>query len=312
MDFVIFIIAMAALVYGADFVIKESERIALHFNISHFVIGATLVAIGTSLPELAATLSASLKGQNEMAVANIIGSVIFNIALILGIIFLISKPLAPNRDLFQKDSAWAMFPILVFVLMSMDDHISRFDGILFISMLVGYMIFLFKDAKELAGEIDEDLEKEKFNWFKSLVLLAVGFGLITGGADFAIESASSIARSFGISEWLIGIFLLAFGTSLPELAVSITAAKKGNADMIIGNIIGSNIANFTMVLGIAAFISPISFSFTSNLFDIMAAIIASILLIFITANRLYNKSAGIALLVIFMLVVQNGITQAAR
>lgn len=312
MDILIFIAAMAMLIYGADFIIRESERIALHFNISHFIIGASLVAVGTSLPEMASSVTASVKGQNEMAVANVIGSVIFNITLVLGLIFIIARPehLRPDRDIFAKDSAWAMFPILTFILMMMDGELSRLDGILFLLMMVGYLIFLIQDAQELAGEIDEDLQKEKFNWSKTILLLLVGFFLVTFGADKAIDSASNIAREFGIDEWIIGLFLLAFGTSLPELAVSISAARKKNAEMIIGNIIGSNIANFTVVLGMASFISPISLVFDKYLFDIIAATIASILLIFITANRLYNKSAGIALLILFALVVQHGVSGA--
>ena len=116
MDFLIFIIAMAALIYGADFVIKESERIALHFNISSFVIGATLVAVGTSLPEMAVSMSASAKGSADIAVANVIGSTIFNISLVLGLVFLLAKNIEPKRDLFAKDSAWSIFPILIFIL----------------------------------------------------------------------------------------------------------------------------------------------------------------------------------------------------
>lgn len=312
MDILIFVVAMAMLIYGADFIIRESERIALHFNISHFVIGASLVAVGTSLPEMASSVTASVKGQNEMAIANVIGSVIFNITLVLGLIFVIAKTenLKPDRDIFAKDSAWSLFPVFTFILMIMDGELSRIDGILFLLMMAGYIIFLIQDAQELAGEIDEDLQKEKFNWGKTILLLAVGFFLVTFGADQAIDSASSIAREFGIDEWIIGLFLLAFGTSLPELAVSISAARKKNAEMIIGNIIGSNIANFTVVLGMASFISPIAINFEPYLFDIMAATVASILLIFITANRLYNKSAGIGLLILFALVVQHGILGA--
>ena len=130
-DYLIFVISLGALTYGANYIIVESERIALHFNISHFVIGATLIALGTSLPEMAASMSASYYGKSDMAVANVMGSVLFNIALVLGIVFLISKNIAPKRDLFQKDSAWALFPVLIFIIMSFDGEINTFEGILF-------------------------------------------------------------------------------------------------------------------------------------------------------------------------------------
>ena len=305
MDLLIFIISMAALIYGADFVIKESERIALHFNISSFVIGATLVAVGTSLPEMAVSMSASAKGSADIAVANVIGSTIFNISLVLGLVFLLAKKIQPNRDLFAKDSAWSIFPILIFILMGIDGKLSMFDGILFLCMMGAYLLFLINSNS--IDETNEDLLKEKFNWIKTLALLLVGFIFVIVGANFAIESAGNIARSFGISEWIIGLFLVAFGTSLPELVISIKSAMNNNADLAIGNIIGSNVANFTMVLGLSSIINPLNVDFNSYLFDISAAFIVSLMLVFITANKLYNKSAGIALLVVLGLVIQNSL-----
>ena len=197
--------------------------------------------------------------------------------------------------------------MLIFILMIIDGKISKIDGILFLFIMVAYVIFLSSDAKELTNEIDESLKKEKFNWLKSIFLLGVGFVLVVGGADYTIQSASSIARSWGVSEWLISLLLIAFGTSLPELVVSIKAARKGNADMAIGNIIGSNVANFSMVLGASALINPILIDVQKNIFDIIAVLIVSVMLVFITANRLYSKSAGIVLLAVLALVLQNSI-----
>ncbi len=307
MEYLIFVVSLGALIYGADFIINESERIALHFNISSFVIGASLVAVGTSLPEMAASMTASYYHKSDMAVANVIGSVIFNISLVLGLVFLVAKKINPKRDLFTKDSAWGLFPVLIFILMIIDGKISRIDGILFLFIMVAYIIFLSSDAKELTNEIDESLKKEKFNWLKSIFLLGIGFVLVVGGADYTIQSASSIARGWGVSEWLISLLLIAFGTSLPELVVSIKAARKGNADMAIGNIIGSNVANFSMVLGSSALINPLVVDVQKNMFDIIAVLTVSVMLVFITANRLYSKSAGIVLLAVLALVLQNSI-----
>ena len=308
MDFIIFIAAMSALIYGADFIIKESERIALHFNISHFVIGATLIAFGTSLPEMAASMMASAQGKSDMAVANVVGSVVFNITLVLGVVFFISKKMVPNRDLFSLDSAWVVVPLVIFFIMVQDGKISRIDGALYLLLMVSYIIFLFKSSREdLEGDIDEDLVKEKFNWGKTLALLTIGFIFTIGGANFVVESGTNIARIFGVSEWVIGIFLIALGTSLPELAVSIIAIKKGNAEMSIGNIIGSNVANFSMVLGSASLISPLSVDLAATKFDMLIMIAASITLVFILANKLYNKAGAMFLLIILALFIQNAI-----
>lgn len=305
MDILIFIVSMAALIYGADFIIEQSEKIALHYKISPFVIGATLVAVGTSLPEMAASISASLKGSGDIAVANVIGSTIFNIALVLGAVFIISKKIKPERDLFAQDSAWALFPILVFILMTIDGKLNMVDGILFLILMGAYLFFLINSNQ--VEEPDEELAKEKFNWSKSIPFLILGFVFTIGGANFAIESASNIARSFGVSEWIIGLFLVAFGTSLPELTVSIKAAMNNNADLAIGNIIGSNVANFTMVLGLSSIVNDLNVNLNANFFDISAAFILSLMLVFITANKLYNKSAGVVLLVVFGLVIQNSL-----
>ena len=303
MDILIFIVSMGALIYGADFIIEQSEKIALHFNISPFVIGATLIAVGTSLPEMAVSMSASIQGSGDIAVANVIGSTIFNIALVLGVVFLISKNITPKRDLFAKDSAWSLFPILIFILMSIDGKLSILDGFLFLGLMGGYLLFLIQSNQ--VGELDEELANEKFDWGKTIILLLVGFVFVIGGANFAIDAATNIARDFGVSEWFIGLFLVAFGTSLPELTVAIKAARANNADMAIGAIIGSNVANFTMVLGLSSIINPLNVDLSTNFFDIMAAIIVSVMLVFITANKLYNKSAGIALLIVLILVISN-------
>jgi cation:H+ antiporter len=303
MDILIFVVSMAALIYGADFIIEQSEKIALHFNISAFVIGATLVALGTSLPEMAVSMSASYQGSGDIAVANVIGSTIFNISLVLGTVFLIAKSIKPERDLFAKDSSWSLFPILIFLLMGLDGKLSRLDGFLFLLIMGAYLLFLIQSNQVETPDLEE--EKEKFAWGKTLGVLLIGFVFVIGGADFAIQSAGNIARDFGISEWIIGLFLVAFGTSLPELVVSIKAALSNNADMAIGAIIGSNVANFTMVLGLSSLVNPLNVDLNTNFFDVMAALIVSVMLVFITANKLYNKSAGIVMMTVLALVISN-------
>ncbi|MHC3994503.1 calcium/sodium antiporter [Thiomicrolovo sp. ZZH C-3] len=309
MEYLVFVAAMAALIWGADFIIRESERIALHYNISHFVIGATLVGFGTSLPEMAASMMASWYAKPELAVANVVGSVTMNITLVLGLVFVLAKKMNPDRDLFNRDSAWILFPVILYFLAAYDGVIGRFEGVIFVMLMAAYLFFLFStDGSELTEEIDESLEKEAFAWGKTIALLLVGFVMTIGGAHFVVESASMIARSLGVSEWVIGLLLIAFGTSLPELVVSLVALKKGNADLSIGNIIGSNVANFAMVLGGAAIIRPLPIS-GSNLADIYIMMAASLALLLVLANKLYSKAGGIILLMILALFVKSALGQ---
>jgi cation:H+ antiporter len=305
MDFVIFILAMGGLIFGADFIINQSERIALRFNISEFVIGSTLIALGTSLPEMAASIAASAHGKADMAIANAVGSNIMNITLVLAVIFLIAKRFTPNRDFFAKDSIWALLPVMLFILMTIDGVVNSFDAILLLLLMGAYIMFLLEDAKGVEmEEIDEDLKKD-FSWLRSISLLLIGFIIVIIGAHFAIDSASNIARSFGVSEWVVAVVMISFGTSLPELIISVSAALKGKVEMAIGNIIGSNLANISVVIGASALVNDLTFSLTEHVFDISLMTAATIMLIYITSNKLYSKPAGIALLILLGLFLEH-------
>jgi len=306
LDFVIFVIAMGVLIWGADVIIDQSERIALKFKIPEFIIGATLIALGTSLPEMAASIAASYNGKADIAISNVIGSNILNITLVLATVFLISTKINPARDFFAKDSTWALVPVLVFILMIFDGTISRFDASLLLLLMGAYLLFLLQDAKNIPNLEDiEEIDESTFSWTKVVPLLILGFVLVIVGAHFTVESASEIATDFGISEWVIGIIMISLGTSMPELVVSTAAASKGKVDMAIGNIIGSNMANTTVVLGAAAMVHPMPIDAPAYMFDIATMIIATLLLVFLTANKLYTKSAGISLIIILGLFLNN-------
>ena len=297
---------MGVLIWGADVIIDQSERIALKFKIPEFIIGATLIALGTSLPEMAASIAASYNGKADIAISNVIGSNILNITLVLATVFLISTKINPARDFFAKDSTWALVPVLVFILMIFDGTISRFDASLLLLLMGAYLLFLLQDAKNIPNLEDiEEIDESTFSWTKVAPLLILGFVLVIIGAHFTVESASEIARDFGISEWVIGIIMISLGTSMPELVVSIAAATKGKVDMAIGNIIGSNMANTTVVLGAAAMVHPMPIDAPAYMFDIATMIIATLLLVFLTANKLYTKSAGISLIIILGLFLNN-------
>jgi len=305
-DFLIFIVSLAVLIWGSDILITQSEKIALQFGISEYVIGATLVAAGTSLPEMAASITASMNHKPEIAVANVIGSNIFNITLVLAAVFIVAKNVNPHRDFFAKDSSWALFPVLIFILMVLDGSFSQFDGLLLILLMFAYVLFLLRAGKDIIKvEEEEETAVEPFRWSKVGILTILGFVLVIVGADYTIESASTIAKSFGVSDWVIGIIMISLGTSMPELMVSVTAALKGKADMAIGAIIGSNMANTTMVLGSAALVNQIDLDPTKYMFDISTMLVATLMLVFISANKLYTKPAGISLLIVLALFLQN-------
>jgi cation:H+ antiporter len=305
MDIVIFIIAMGGLIVGADFIINQSEKIALRFNVSEFILGATLIALGTSLPEMLTSMAASFDNKSEIAIANVVGSNIMNITLIMGVIFIVSKRFTVKRDFFAKDSIWLVMPIVIFLLMSIDGTIGKFDAFLLLGLMGAYLLFLLNDFQLSEEESQEEVKPIK--WVRTIFLLLLGFILVAFGAHFVVESASSIAKSFGVSEWVIGIILISLGTSLPELIVSISAVLRGKIEMAIGNIIGSNLANTTMVLSSAVLVNELSISLIDYYFDMAIMLSATILFIYITANKLYNRSAGIVLLILLLLFISNSV-----
>jgi len=310
MDYIIFIVSLSVLIYGADIIINQSEKIAVRFGISEYIIGATLIALGTSLPEMAASVSASLHNKPELAVSNIIGSNIINITLVIGVVLLMSKSIKPHRDFFAKDSSWALFPVLIFIIITLDNQITRINGVALLFLMFGYVLFLLNNSEHTADiGLSDDLKKikEEFKLFRTTILLIIGFIAVVYAADYTVSSASNIAKSFGVSEWLVGVILVAFGTSLPELIVSIMAARKNKADMAIGNIIGSNMANISIALAGAAIANPIKLDFSKYTFDIATLVAATLMLVFITANKMYSKPAGISLFVLLTIFLQHTI-----
>ncbi len=305
MDYLILLVSLIVLIYGAELIISQSSKIAIRFGISEYIVGATLIAFGTSLPEMAASISASYHNKAALAVSNIVGSNIINITLVLGSVLLISKKIIPKRDFFAKDSSWALFPVLIFIALALDNEISRISGFALLFLMFGYILFLLRNDEETLELTKEEIEKNHFNPLKITILLILGFLGVVYGADYLIISASNIAKSFGVSEWLIGVFLIALGTSLPELVVSIMAALKNRADMAIGNIIGSNMANISVALGAAAIAKPIKLNFFQYNFDIAIMVIATFMLVFITANKMYTKAAGISLFVLLTIFLEH-------
>lgn len=277
-----FVVGFVILIKGADVAIDGASSIAKKFKISNLVIGLTIVAFGTSAPELLVSITSGLKGSTDLAITNVIGSNIANILLILGIAGLI-YPLRVERGTAWKEIPFALLGVIVIYLVANDalidglstSAITRIDGLVMLSFFAIFMYYAYGISK-ITGPEEKNTTKI-YGTMKSLVFLVLGFAGLVLGSEWVVSGAVYIAGSFGLSESLIGLTIVAIGTSLPELAASAMAAYKGNSDIAIGNVVGSNIFNSFFVLGLASTITPLSFSPEINI-DIVICIIVTLIL----------------------------------
>lgn len=256
---VLLIVGFVVLIYGADFFVDGASKLAKRFNIPSFVIGLTICAFGTSAPELAVSVTASVSGANSLAIGNVLGSNFFNLMVVLGVCAVIN-PIPVTKNLLRRDYPVSIAAItLLSVFLMSDSDISRFEALILFCCLVGYMTWTIVDTKkhpELADTQEEDTQE--FVAWKCALYIVGGCAAIVLGGDLVVESAKYLGGAIGMSEKLIGFTICAIGTSLPELVTSYTASKKGQNDMAMGNVIGSNIFNILCILGISGLISPIS------------------------------------------------------
>lgn len=288
---------LIALIYGANFLVDGGSALAHRLKVTPMVIGLTIVAFGTSTPELVVNLVSSLEGSAALAIGNVVGSNIFNILAILGITALI-VPLG-----VKKMTTWVEIPlavlaaalILLFVYGEKDGLITRTEGICLLIFFIMFLIYTFVLAKTSSGGEDENIQIKNYSIGKSCLLILLGLAGLIGGGRLLVTNAISIAQAFGISERIIGLTIVSIGTSLPELATSIIAARKNNADIAIGNVVGSNIFNTFLILGASATITPLQAPVGSML-DLVTNIVASILLfifIFTGQGRKINRWEGV-------------------
>lgn len=300
------IVGFVLLVKGADFFVEGASSIAKRMHIPTIVIGLTIVAFGTSAPELAVSLSAAIKGSNDIAIGNVVGSNIFNLLVVIGVSAMIS-PLTVKRSMIKKDYPLSIFAAVLLGVLCLDSvlfhaketTLGRMDGV---SLLVCFVFFMYitvreglrgrKDAKK---EHEDEVENMSFPIGKSIVLLVVGLAGIVFGGDLSVEGAKEIARAFGLSEALIGLTIVAIGTSLPELVTSIVAAKKGESDISLGNVVGSNIFNIFLILGVSGTILPMRVANT-YIYDIAILVIVSIVFFIpICKTKKVTKGVGAAM-----------------
>jgi len=285
------------LVKGADWFVEGASKVAEKFGIPQLVIGLTIVAIGTSLPEAAVSVSAALKGSAEITIGNIIGSNILNILLILGITSVI-RAVAVQRSTVRYEIPFVVgISVLLMAVGYTDNVVGRTDGVILMVFLVCYMIYLLKMAKSGEAVFEEAPGDDKpMPVWKMLVMILAGGVMIVLGSDVAVDAATALARIFGMSERLIGLTIVAFGTSLPELVTSVTAAIKGKADIAVGNIVGSNIFNILFVVGVSALITPVSYV-SAFLTDSIVCIAAAVLLwLCVFKNRRLGRAGGLVML----------------
>ena len=261
MNYILVILGLFILIMCGDFLVKGAVNLAIRLNIPPLIIGLTVVSIGTSAPELFASLEAVSRDKADMSVGNVVGSNIANLALVLGLTTLIF-PVAVKRSILRNEWLIMMLVSILFVGLSLDGQLSAIDGIIMVILLAVYLLVLVFMTRRNKNKDDdvEDIPKKAKTWPWIFFYVAVGFAGLYFGAEWLIEGATGIAKSFGVSDFVIGVTIVAFGTSVPELAASATAALKKESDISIGNLIGSNVFNVLGVLGVTASVHPLDIS----------------------------------------------------
>ena len=274
------IVGFALLILGADWLVNGASSIAKKFHIPEIIIGLTIVSIGTSMPELFVSTTSALEGLSDMSIGNVVGSNLCNLLLILGLSTII-KPVKFQKEtrLFEIPMC-LIFTVIFIVLCNTGGTINKVEAVLLLLLFllfITYTIFMAKKQSSQEKQEEVKTQKKLLPILKDILWIILGvIGLKIGG-DLAVDNAVNIANYFGVSEKIIGLTILAVGTSLPELVTSVTAAIKGNSDIAIGNIIGSNIFNMLLIIGVAAFINPISYNFSYNM-DLIVLVVATLIL----------------------------------
>ena len=290
MNIILLVLGFILLLKGADWFVDGASSIASRFGIPQLIIGLTIVAMGTSLPEAFVSITAALKSNAAITIGNVVGSNILNVGIILGITALI-RPLHIQNSTIKYEMPFMMLVTLVLILQGINHTISRFDGIVMWLFFLGYLYYIFKMSKNQM----EETEIKKTN----PLFIPLGLICLMVGSNFAVDAATNIAVSLGVSQRFIGLTIVALGTSLPELVTSVTAARKGNADIAIGNIIGSNIFNILFVVGSSALITPVPFESHFIIDSFVAILIGLVLYLCTKKTRVLDKKAGILLLVTY-------------
>lgn len=297
----LFVVGLVALILGAEFLVRGASRLALSLGITPLVVGLTVVAFGTSAPEMAVSVQSAWSGQVDIALGNVVGSNLFNVLVILGLSALIT-PLVVHQQVVCQEVPVMIGASLLLWALALDGGIGRWEGLLLAGLVMGYTVLLIRQSRRETAAVQAEVEVEyedafdgppkgwDAHWGVQVMLMLVGLALLVLGAHWLVEAAVGFARALGVSELVIGLTIVAAGTSLPEVATSVMAALRGERDIAVGNVVGSNIFNILAVLGISASVAPASLAVAPSMlaFDIpiMVAVAVACLPVFFTGNRI--------------------------
>lgn len=296
----ILLVGFVLLIKGADFFVEGSSTVAKKLHIPSIIVGLTIVAMGTSLPELAVSATASLDGNNAIAISNVVGSNMFNLIVVCGACALFA-PLAISKDILKKDFPIAIgCGVLLLVMGIIGMEVCRIDGVILCVLFITYITILVRAAlKARAATKDEEVVEKTIPVWLCIIYIVGGIAAIKFGGDFVVDGAVTIAGKLGLSENLIGLTIVAVGTSLPELVTSIVASRKNEVEMAVGNVLGSNVFNVLLILGVAGTISPMAF-IMENVIDIAILTAASLLIyVFAWTKERIDRKEGIVMLAMY-------------
>lgn len=303
MEIVWLLISLVILYFGAEGLVSGASSLAKRIGISPLVIGLTIVSIGTSAPELVVSVKAALNGQSALSIGNVLGSNFFNIGLILGLAALI-YPLSVKRQLLKLDVPVMVLTAVLFFLFFLDSRISRIEAVIFILLFVSYTVYLLFSSKKKntksKNQGDEDEIRLSKHWLIDVLFIGVGLAGLVYGSDLLVENATIIAERLGMSEAMIGLTIVAAGTSMPELATSVVAAIKKRADIAIGNVVGSNIFNILLILGVAGVIQPISTPDINYVDSLFVIGISVMLWLFMKRSTRITRWQGVAFILFYL------------
>lgn len=302
LDYIVLVVGFILLIKGADYFVDGSASVAKKLRVPTMIIGLTIVAMGTSAPECAVSIAASVKGSNTMAISNVIGSNIFNLMVVCGACALFT-PLAVKASTLKQEFPLSILAALMLLAMGyFGMSIGRMDGVILLVVFTAFLVWMVMSAKKARANTEQE-EIETLPAWKCLLFIIGGIAAIVIGGDFVVDSASNIAERFGLSPTLIGLTVVAFGTSLPELVTSLVAAKKGETDMALGNVIGSNLFNILLVLGIAGAVSPMAVLMENIIDDIILIAVSALVWIFAWRKQKLSRIHGVIMLAVYAVYV---------
>lgn len=295
---VLLVLGFVLLVKGSDIFVDGSSSVAKLLGVPAVIIGLTIVSMGTSAPEAAVSITAGFNGSNEIAISNIVGSNTFNTLMVAGLSAAIT-PFAVDKVILKRDFPVCLGIMALAAVMCLDGEISRIDGIIMLVIFAAYMSILVYSAVKSKAEADDD--EKPLSPFKSIIFIIIGIAAVICGGQLVVNSAQTIARAFGMSETLIGLTIVAIGTSLPELVTSVVAARKGKSDIAIGNVVGSSIFNLAFVMGMSAAANPIGIV-RDAVFDTLIMIGVNVLgFVFCITGRRFARSEGVTLVCVYII-----------